>query len=165
MKGFEMEGYLLAYIISNIIALLFLFASVKRPFLARALFILLFGWASWQNWTIALNTPEVYRDYADFAILPLYKSFITGWFSRHILLSVGFIATMQGLVAIGLLFRGLVFRLACIGGIIFLLAILPLGVGSAFPASLTGAIALAFVFRTKDSYIWQAFRNRKLVQL
>lgn len=44
-------------------------------------------------------------------------------------------------------------RAACIGAIVFLLAIAPLGVGSAFPFSITVSVAAFLVIRKRE------FRN------
>ncbi|HPF67714.1 MAG TPA: hypothetical protein PLC20_08575, partial [Flavobacteriales bacterium] len=65
---------------------------------------------------------------------------------------IGAIAFGQGLVALGLLGRGMLRRIAAIGGIVFLVAIAPLGVGSAFPSSLLLALGLFLsVFRKRRS--------------
>src|SRR6266511_3228644 len=47
-------------------------------------------------------------------------------------------------------------KLACIGGIIFCLAIAPLGVGSAFPATVSMAIAFyILLIRYEHDFIWK----------
>lgn len=155
MKGFENEGYLLAYILSNAFALLLLFLSRRQPKAARVLFVALFAWAGWVNWRTALFTPHVYLDYADLSFLNWYKHLILGRFSNHILLAVGAIATCQLLIAIGLLLKGAVYKMATIGAVVFLIAILPLGVGAAFPCTLIMAIALLLLWKQGNNYIWQ----------
>lgn len=127
-----------AYGISNLVGVFLLWAAWKRPKLARLLYALLFGWACWINYTTSHTSPQVYLAYADQA-LPLYAHFIRGWFSRHITVFVSAIAAGQGLIALGLWFRGTLFYLACAGIIIFLLAIAPLGLYAAFPFALTAA--------------------------
>jgi hypothetical protein len=159
MKGFENQAYLIAYIISNTIAVLLVWLAWKQPKAARVLFILLFSWACWINWKTALQTPRVYLEYGEMAILEPYKQFIQGWFSKHILLIVSGIATCQGLIAIALAMKGRVYKAGCIGAIIFLLAIMPLGVGSAFPSTLVGAVALAVLFRSQHSLVWQSEKD------
>jgi hypothetical protein len=93
------------------------------------------------NWRAALHTPQFYIDYADLTFSDIYKQFILDWFSNHITVVVGFIATCQALIAVAMLLKGWIFKLGAIGAIIFLLAIVPFGVGSAFP-SLVMALAL-----------------------
>jgi hypothetical protein len=155
MKGLENSTYLIAYIISNIVAILLLVLALKQPRLTRLLFLVLFLWASWTNWGIVLKQPAVYLDYADFTFLQVYKIFITGWFSEHILLCVGFIATCQGLIGISLMFKGWLYKAAVIGGTIFLVAIFPFGVGSAFPATLVMAAGLGILYKEHGYYLWE----------
>lgn len=155
MKGLEDTTYLLMYSISNAVALLLLWAAWKRSRLARLLFFLLFGWASWANWTTALYNPQFYIEYADLTFLNVYKQFIHGWFSNHITEAVGFIATCQALIAVSMLLKGWILKTGAIGAIVFLLAIAPLGVGSAFPFSFIASAALYFILRNRENdYLW-----------
>ena len=153
MKGLENQVYLVAYIISNAFALILLFFSWKYIKLSRLIFFILFGWASWANWTTALNSPQDYLDYSGFALIPFYKNFIEGWFREHIQMMVGIIATSQALIAIGLLLKGWIYKVGIIGGTLFLIAIMPLGVGSAFPCTLILAIALIMLYKDYPHFI------------
>jgi hypothetical protein len=155
MKGFENHSYLLAYIISNSLALLFLLISARWPKAGRPIFSLLFAWAGWINWRTAINSPQHYLDYSDLAI-PIYQQIIRGWFSRHITLVVGLIASCQLLIAGSLLLKGRIYKIAVIGAVVFLLAIMPLGVGSGFPCTLILAVTLYFyLFNHSGNYIWK----------
>lgn len=161
MKGFENQTYLLMYIISNVVALLILWAAWKQPRIARLMFFLLFSWASWINWTTALHNPQFYIEYADLSFLDIYKQFIRGWFSRHVTEIVGFIAICQALIAVSMLLKGRVLKTGAIGAIIFLLAIAPLGVGSAFPFSIIASFALYLILRNRaNNYFWINFKSR-----
>ncbi len=142
-------------IISNGIAILFLVAAFRKPRLARLLFALVFGWACWINYKTAQGNPDDYLLYAAITPLDLYREFIQGWFSRNITTMVTVIAVGQGLIAIGLLLRGWIVRLACIGAIVFFLAIAPLGIGAAFPATLVSCLSMYLILRRDDlKYIW-----------
>ncbi len=155
MKGFDNTGYLILYTISNIAALLMVWAAWKRPRLARLLLFLLFAWASWTNWETAVKTPQFYLDYANLSFSGLYREFIRGWFSRHIGAAVGLIASCQALISVSMLWKGWLFKVGAAGAIIFLLGILPLGMGSAFPCSLIMAIAIGLLLRKKQTgYLW-----------
>lgn len=156
MKVLENSGWLTAYIISNLVGLIFLFAAIKKPYLARLLFVLLFGWAAVFNFWLCHERPQEYLTYAE-ASLPLYRDFILGWFSRHVTEMVSMIAIGEALIAIGMLLRSWWVKLACIGVIIFQLAIAPLGVYAAFPFSLTVALAALFIYRNKNckNYLWR----------
>ena len=83
---------LTGYIISNLVALLMLWFSRRKPVTARALFFLLFVWAGVTNATTSISTPGVYLEYADFTFLPFYKSIILGFFGRNITVIVMCIA-------------------------------------------------------------------------
>ena len=157
MKGLDNELYLVLLIISNVIAILQLVASIRWPRICRLSFFLLFAWASWTNWNTATQSPKDYLEYADLSWIGWYASFINGWFAQHILLAVGFIASSQALIALSMLCKGWIFTTGCVGAIIFLLAILPFGVGAGFPS--TGIMAIAcFILLKKQhvKFIWQS---------
>jgi hypothetical protein len=69
---------------------------------------------------------------------------------------VGSIAVCQGLIALAMLMKELVFRIGAVGAMVFLISIAPLGVGSAFPCTLVMAVGLFFLLRYNNiPYIWQ----------
>ncbi|ERM84686.1 hypothetical protein P872_23540 [Rhodonellum psychrophilum GCM71 = DSM 17998] len=117
--------------------------------------MLLFGWASWLNFTVAQQNPGDYLAYAELSI-PVYRDFINGWFKTNIREMVTIISVCQGLIALGMAFKGIWVKLACIGSIVFFLCISPLGVGAAFPFPLITAFAAYMIIR-KDNmdYIWK----------
>ncbi len=160
MKGLNNNFYVMLLVISNLVAILQLVAAIKWPRVARLSFFVLFVWASWTNWAISQRTPQSYLDYADLTWSGWYKNFINGWFAEHIKLAVGFVALCQGFIAISMLFKGWIFRMGCMGGIIFLLAILPFGVGSGFPCTIIMAGALFILLRKhKTELLWQRGRT------
>jgi hypothetical protein len=143
-------------LISNIAALILLLAAIYRPRTTRILFSLLFVWAAFTNWFTVHNKPQVYQEYEAMALLPFYKNFIKGFFAEHAVLLVSFVAVSQLLIGISMLMKGWVFRLGCAGGIIFLLAILPLGVGSGFPCTFIMAVGLFILLRKSNNhFIWE----------
>lgn len=149
MKGLVEHLNLIALVICNVFSIAILFASIKWPRVARAAFFLVFGCAAWVNWKVSQESPSVYSIYSDLAWSSVYRDFINGWFSTHIALTVGTIACCQALIAISMLARRSFYRTGCIGGIIFLLAITPLGVGSGFPCTVILALALGVIFKGK----------------
>jgi len=150
-----LNEYIIQYTISQIVSIIILIVAWKRSKAARILFAMLFFWASGTNMYLGIVTPDVYLDYGEMAI-PLYRNFINGWFSRNVSLLISIIAAGQFLIAIVMLLKGWIVKLACIGIIIFLLAIAPLMVGSAFPFSITVSIAAYLIFRKKElNYIWK----------
>jgi len=156
MKGLENQSYLFMLLAFNVLAIIFLVTAIKWPRIGRLLFFALFAWASWMNWTTSQRSPNEYLRYADLNFSQWYSDFINGWFSKHIPAVVGFIATCQGLIAISMVWKGPLYKIGCTGGVIFLLAIAPLGVGSGFPCTITFAIALIILFRKGNNYLWNS---------
>lgn len=155
---------IIGVIISNIVALFMLFLSWKKVGIARLLFLVLFTWAGITNITTALKNPHVYLEYADFALIGFYKDFIRGFFSKHITVLVIAIAICQLLTAISMLLKGWIFKLGCVAGMIFLLSILPLGLGSGSPSPLIWAIGLFVLFRkTENRFLWQYLYKKKIM--
>ena len=156
MKGLENSTYVWLLIIANLLAVFLLLASLYRPRVCRVLFFLLFLWAAVTNCVTLLQSPLVYLEYADLTWSAVYRDFIRGWFAEHIRLFVGIIVICQGLIAISLLLKGWIYTLGSIGGMLFLLAILPLGVGSGFPCSAIMSVSLFILLRkslTPDQHV------------
>ncbi len=153
MEAFKQ--YLIPLLISNIAAILILLAALWKTKLARLLFVLLFGWACWMNYTTSHNTPEAYLEYAALTPFGFYRDFINGWFKEHITLMVTFISFGQLCIAAGMLLKGWWVRLACIGAVVFLMSIAPLGIGSGFPCTVIASVAAYFIWKKDDlNYLW-----------
>jgi len=149
--------YFIPWILSNSIAILILVAAIRKPKLARLLFALLFAWACWLNYTTAHYNPEEYLNYAVLTPFALYHDFINGWFKAHIVSMVTIISLGQGLIAIGMLLKDWVVRLASLCAIVFFLAIAPLGIGAGFPATLISILAIYFILKKDDlNFIWKS---------
>ena len=142
-----LQEYFVPWIISNLIAIVFLVVAYKKPKIARILFALLFGWACWINYTLAHQNPSDYLDYANLTPFNFLRDFINGWFKEHVTQMVTAISIGQGLIALGMLLKGWWVRLAGIGAIVFLVAIIPLGIGSGFPFSITAGLAVYFILK------------------
>lgn len=151
----DINEYLIPYTISQAVSLIILITAWKRTRWARLLFSILFLWASGTNMYLGLTDPDSYLDNARFAI-PLYRDFINGWFSHYNHVIIPLIAVGQFLIATGMILRGRWVDLACIGSMIFLMAIAPLMVGSAFPFSITVSIAAWLIYLNDDkNLIWK----------
>lgn len=159
-----LKEYFVPWLLSNSIAILILVAAIRKTKLARLLFALLFAWACWLNYTTAHYNPEEYLNYAVLTPFDLYRDFINGWFKEHIIIMVTIIAFGQGLIALGMLLKGWMVRLACFGAIVFFLAIVPLGIGAGFPATILSAIAIYFILKKDDmNYLWE-FKTKKTTE-
>ncbi len=147
-----LQEYFIPYLASNAIAILVLWAAWRVPRWARWSMIFIFLAASIVNAYTANTAPESYITYAPMA-MPIYRTFINGWFAGHVQWMVSLIAIGQLTVAFLLSLRGFWFKLGALGGIIFLVSIAPLGVGSAFPCSLILAFSLYLLYRYYDKKI------------
>jgi hypothetical protein len=151
----QLTENIVPYLISQIVSIILLFVAWKWTKVARILFALLFFWASGTNLYLGLVNPKVYLEYGEFAI-PLYSNLINGWFGSYFDMVIPLIAIGQFFVALGMLLKGWLVKIACIGVILFLLAIAPLMVASAFPFSITVSIAAFLIYRKNDfKYIWK----------
>jgi hypothetical protein len=136
------------YVGWNIIAVLLVLVAAKWPRIARLLFSVLFLGAGVWNLYASLTMPAFYVATYGPSATPPYAAFIAGPFAANPALFVVPIALGQ--LAIGILAAGTgrSVRLAMLGSMAFLLAIAPMGVGSAFPFSVFGIWAAYLLFRT-----------------
>lgn len=149
-KGKPMDGnfwaeWAVPYFVSNAVALALAVLAWKRPFAARYGYALMFLMAALVNSITAMRNPMDYLNYASFAWGP-YSEFIKGAFVGIVEVLVLAIALGQFLLALGFLARGRILRLACLGSIVFFLAITPLGMGAAFPFPLFAILGAMSIF-------------------
>ena len=140
-----------AYLISNALALALLGLAFRKANWVRWLSVAIFGWAAYQNSHIALYSPLDYQTFADLTSFEPYRDFIHGWFRAHTAELLLPIAAGQLAIALMLIVnRSVTRKLAVFGAVAFLLAIAPLGVGSAFPFSITYSVALCVMLYGLD---------------
>lgn len=135
----------LPYAISNAVAVASLGLAFWRPVVARIVIGLIFAYAAIYNAQLALRNPEAYQGFADLALVPFYRDFITGWFrenAREMLLVIAF---GQAIAAVGMLVPKWL-GVGALGVTVFLMAIAPLGVGSAFPFSVLLSLAAVYLW-------------------
>lgn len=135
------SGILIPYIISNAIAVGILWLSFRRPGVSKGLLGVLFVGAAIFNIYTAFTNPSAYLQYADTAVLSFYKDAIRGFFADQVVIIITVISIGQLYVGLSMMYENWRFRAGCVGGIVFGLAIAPLGAGSAFPCSLILSIA------------------------
>ena len=154
--------YVVPYIGSNMFSILLSIVAALSPQVCRWVFVVMFLGAGIFNAFIAIRQPSMYVDvYGPLAVLELYSSFIYGLFSQYTTAIVLAIAAGQLVVGTLLLTR---FGVGALGGIIFLVAIAPLGIGSAFPATLIMAAALFVTwYRWLQTYRRRMFGRRLLL--
>jgi hypothetical protein len=151
------------YILSNAISLLVLLFAIRRPFIARIMICIIFIGAAVVNGIIAIAHPAWYLVYGDLTASPLYEDFIKGAFGRHISAFVLSIAVLQLVIGVGAAMRGWIWKAACTGAFIFLLAVAPLGAGSAFPCTIILAIAcLVLLFYISNDSLFATVHRKFL---
>jgi hypothetical protein len=141
------QEFLIPFLVTNIISAALVFSAIRWPRLTRVLFVLIFGAAGLFNIYTAVTEPQVYQTYKELAVLAFYRNFIDGFFSDHAQLIVLVIAAGQLCIGALLAGNGRVLSLGVLGGTIFLIAIAPLGLGSAFPATILMVGALIIMQR------------------
>ncbi len=143
------EEYFVQWISSNVVALSLLFLCWKYQKLGQIGFGIVFLIASIVNVVTAVNNPHIYLDYKQFALLDLYVNFIDGFFAKYTQEIVLIIAFGQLLIAVGLLYGKRLFVPAVISGMIFSLAIIPLGIGSGLPVPIIMILSLWMLIRKR----------------
>jgi hypothetical protein len=133
---------LAAWVVSNAFALVLIVLCWRLPRIGRAVIGLGFAAAAVFNVASVLANPQGYvQGFGPQALFPFYENFINGPFAGNPAIFVLPIAAGQLIIGLLMFFRGAWLKLGLAGGIIFLLAITPLGFGSGFPMPLLGVAA------------------------
>jgi hypothetical protein len=141
----NLPDYWFPYIITHVLTFVLIFLCYKWPKIGKAVWGIIFILAGIFNIFMVNKNPQAYLDYRAHAA-DFYKFFIDGVFSSFTIFIVSLIGTGQILVGIFLLRKGKLFLLGILGGIVFLIAIAPLGVGSVFPSTLLMASSLILLY-------------------
>lgn len=136
---------------SSVVGMAMLMTAIKSPRWGRMLLSGIFVYAAGTNLRIAMTTPQDYLAFSEYAVLDVYRQFILGFFALHTAEVIGAIAIGQAAIAFLLATNGWPRRLGYYGAIVFLLAIVPLGVGSGFPCTVLMALAAVEVLHA-DHY-------------
>ncbi|MFO8235393.1 MAG: hypothetical protein R6U04_08330 [Bacteroidales bacterium] len=136
------EEYMIPVIISNILAVILMLLSFHFTNFMRFLWGIIFMIAGIINLITVYNNPQIYISGFGPAAIDYYKEIIYGPFSENPGLYVTLIAAGQIIAGALMWSKHLWYNIGILGGIIFFIAIAPLGVGSAFPSSLIMAVGL-----------------------
>jgi hypothetical protein len=143
------EEFMLPVILANLVAVILALSSYNFPRFMRFIWGLIFIVAGIVNLITVYNEPGIYVDAYGPAAIDAYKDIIYGPFSKKPAVYVTLIAAGQ-MLAGSLIWSGRFwYYLGLVGGILFLLAIAPLGVGSAFPSTVIMALGLILMMRKK----------------
>lgn len=141
----NLENNWFPYTITHVITFSLIFVCYKWPKIGKVAWGIIFILAGIFNLYTVISNPQAYLVYSQGAV-GLYQKFINGVFSSYTALIVSSIASGQILVGIFMLMKRKLFLLGIVGGIIFLVAIAPLGIGSAFPSTLLMSISLVLLY-------------------
>lgn len=122
----------------------------RRPTAGRIIGGLLLLGGGLFNTYLGTTNPMAYAEFRAFAVLDVYRAVIDAVFPTYGTALILAIATGQLVSGALLLIGGRWGRLGALGGLIFSLGILPLGIGSAFPMPLFMAIAYALLLQRHD---------------
>lgn len=147
------SGVLIPFIISNALALFILWMSSRNTRVAKGMLGVLFIGAGAFNIYTVFSNPAAYLDFADTAVVKFYQLWIPRLLTDHAPLVISCISAGQLYIGLSMMYNEWRFRIACVGGMLFGLAIAPLGIGSAFPASLVLSFAflVLLILNLKDS--------------
>jgi hypothetical protein len=134
-----------AYILTNVIAIAIAITAMIWPTAARVLLSVIFVGAFALNMFTAILNPNLYLEFGELTPNEFYRSVILGPFSKHTQLYIVLIAISQLFIGVFISYKGKLMTLAMVGGIVFLVAISPLGFGAAFPSTVILASALAIL--------------------
>ena len=141
------QEYMLPVILANLVAVILALSSYNFPRFMRFIWGLVFIIAGIVNLINVYNEPGVYINGFGPAAIDAYQEIIYGPFSEQTAVYVTLIAVGQILIG-GLIWsRKFWYYLGLTGGVIFLLSIAPLGVGSAFPSTVIMAFGLILMMR------------------
>jgi hypothetical protein len=143
------EEFMLPVILANLVALVIMLSSYNFPRFMRFIWGIIFIAAGVVNLITIINEPGIYVDAFGPGAIDFYKEIIYGPFSKQPGVYVALIAAGQIFVGSLIWSGGLWYYLGLTGGVIFMLAIAPLGVGSAFPSTVFLAFGLIFMMRKK----------------
>ncbi|OMP75195.1 hypothetical protein [[Flexibacter] sp. ATCC 35208] len=134
----------LAFLVSNAGAILILLISIWYKRAGRIIIALLFLIAALVNAWQATFKPDVYNVYELIAALPVYEYLIAEVLLIHITLYIILLMIIQLFIGIGILYNR---KTALVAGIVYLLALAPLGAGSSFPCTVILAIAVILLLK------------------
>lgn len=143
------------YLIANGVSLLILMFAIFRPVVAQALLSLLFTGAGIFNGIMALIHPELFMAYGAMTPYAPYEQFIYGAFSHNITAIVLAISICQVAMGVFIGYKKPYLQMGMTAAVIFLLAITPLGAGSAFPCTLilvAAAVTVLYKQRAPEAH-------------
>ncbi|NRB53195.1 MAG: hypothetical protein HRU41_36400 [Saprospiraceae bacterium] len=145
----QVQQYIIPWSIGIICSLIVLFLCIKKPFYGRRLLALLFLLGTLANVYLAWIYPRDYLVFGRFTWLDSYRHFIYMILFRQAMWMGGILVALHAYLAYTFWQKGPLPRVASFLAIFLLLLLVPLGFGSAFPASLL--LLIGVVYLSRDS--------------
>ena len=152
------QEYLVPFILTNIISIILIIVSIKWIDAGKIIFAVIFLFACGFNVYNVINHPDSYLEFGKTAKLFFYRDFIFGDFRDNIIIYIIIIAVIQLMISFFLFTESFLTNYGFTGGIIFLVLIAPLGLGSAFPSTLLMALALYIIYAKRLKKIRERMR-------
>ncbi|MBS1709828.1 MAG: hypothetical protein JSS65_14035 [Armatimonadetes bacterium] len=134
------------YAVSQVFAVVTLAFAFGRPKVARWVMAALFSYAAVHNALFAVFSPQEYQGFASMMLVGWYREIVEGPFRTSATAWLAVIALGQAIVALCLAMGGQRLWVGVAGVIVFLVALLPFGVGSAFPFGVVVSLAALVVY-------------------
>ncbi|HWV66614.1 hypothetical protein [Chitinophaga sp.] len=142
----------ITYLVANMVSLIVLIAAISRAAVARVMLSMIFIGAGLFNGVMAIRDPNLFMAYGAMTPLRVYEQFIYGAFRNNITAIVISISICQLAAGIFIAATRTFMITGLTAAIIFLVAIAPLGAGSAFPSTLLLAAAAAILLFKETAF-------------
>ena len=145
----QYQEYFIPIFIGNLLAIILMLLSYHFPRVLRVVWGAIFITMGIISLITVYNNPSVFIDLIGSKPVKFYQEFI----NKTLLKNPGAYISLLGVIQI--LFGGMIwsrkvwFILGCIGAVLFLLAILPLGVALTFPLTIFMALSIIFLMRKR----------------
>jgi hypothetical protein len=143
------QEYFIPIFIGNLLAIILMLLSYHFPRVLRVIWGAIFITMGVVSLITVYNNPSVFIDLIGSKPVKFYQDFIDKTMVEH----PGAFILLLGVIQI--LFGGMIwsrkvwFILGCIGAVLFLLAILPLGLAITFPLTIFMALSIIFLMRKR----------------
>ncbi|HVI43401.1 MAG TPA: hypothetical protein VM802_00960 [Chitinophaga sp.] len=136
-------------VISNVVSLFILAMAIFRPRISRLLLCMLFTATAVFSAVMVITHPRVFLVFGDVTPVQMYEQFINGAFRHNIALIVLSLAVCQLLIGLLIARSGKWLKAGLAGATLFMMAMIPLGAGSAFPSTIfLTATCIILLFKT-----------------
>jgi hypothetical protein len=158
----SLKDFMIAYIITNVLSIVLIIICIKWQKTGKYLFAVIFLLAGIFNFYNVSTNSGSYMEFGKLTPVWFYRDFIYGDFKVHEMIYIIIISVLQLFISVCLFTESPLLGAGLKGGIIFFILISPLGLGSAFPASLFLAIAMYILYSKRLKRMRDEMQSRIL---